>query len=555
MKKMKKIYQLPVVALAVAMTLSSCSDMDDMLPEGGTQTEDQIKQTNAADPTRVNADIAGMYATMSKLHAGLPTSTSRHDDFGYPTEAISNDLNGADMVCENSGYNWFSVASEYSDRFANYANPYIRFAIFYNQIKCANDLILAIGENPVDALKGALGQAYAVRAFDYLSLAYHFQFNYQIAADKPCVPLVTEKQIDFTKNPRASVATIYGQIISDLTKAIQLLEGYERPNKTQINQDVAYGLRARAYLAMGKWEEAAADAGKALEHYQPYTLAEVSVPAFCDLADHNWMWGTSLEADKWSSVLASTAGQLGSFSANAYTCAVGCYKCINQLLWNKIPASDIRKQWWVDENLQSSLLANLSWRYQEDGQDKVAKGQEIATLEYEDKVAYKPFTNVKFGMKNGPGTLDNNVDWCYMRAEEMIFILAEAQFMKGDKPEGIQTLVNFVKTNRDPLYTCSASSDEEFQNAVWKQRRIELWGEGFFMYDMMRLQKPLVRIHGDLIYNNPDAFAFNMKANDGYLLMRFCDTEMNTNTSIVDNMDGTQPVPGQEADLLDGVTD
>lgn len=552
---MKKIYQFPIVALAAAIALSSCSDMDDMLPEGGTQTEDQIKETNTADPTRVNADIAGMYATMSKTHAGLPNSTTRHDDFGYPTEAISNDLNGADMVCENSGYNWFSVASEYSDRFANYANPYIRFAIFYNQIKCANDLILSIGENPTDALKGALGQAYAIRAFDYLSLAPHFQFNYQIAADKPCVPLVTEVQIDFSKNPRASVATIYNQIISDLTKAIGLLEGYERPNKTQVNQSVAYGLRARAYLAMGKWEEAANDAEMALKGYEPYSLAEVSVPAFCNLSDHNWMWGTSLEADKWNSVLGSTAGQLGSFSANAYTCAVGCYKCINQLLYDKIPDSDIRKQWWVNKDLQSTLLDNLTWRYQEDGQDKVAKGNEIATLEYEDKVAYKPYTNVKFGMKKGAGSLDNDVDWCYMRAEEMIFIKAEGLYMSGDKVAGIQTLEKFVKENRDPEYLCNASSPEDFQNAIWKQRRIELWGEGFWVYDQMRLNKPVVRIHGNEIYNNPDAFAFNVRADDGYLLMRFCDTEMNTNTSIVDNMDGTQPVPGQEADLLDGVTD
>lgn len=551
---MKNKYILSVVALA-AITLSACSDMDDMLPQKGTQTEDQIKQTNDADPNRVSADLAGMYACMTKIHAGLPTNTNRHDDFGYPTEAISNDLNGADMVCENSGYNWFSVASEYSDRFANYANPYIRYAIFYNQIKAANDIIKSAGPEPSDAIKYFVGQAYAVRAFDYLCLASHFQFNYQIAADKPCVPLVTEKEIDFTKNPRASVSVIYDQVISDLTRAIEILDGFERPNKTQVDKKVALGLRARAYLAMGKWAEAAADANDAMDGYDPYTRAEVSVPAFCSLKDHNWMWGSFLEADTWNSVLASTAGQLASFSSNAYTCATGVYKCINKALYDKIPATDIRKQWWVDEKLHSDLLSTLSWEYEKDGKTLVAKGDDISTLEFEDKVAYLPYTNVKFGMKDGPGSLNNDNDWCYMRAEEMILIKAEGLYMSGKTTEGLNTLVNFVKNYRDPSYSLNVASADAFQTEIWKQRRIELWGEGFWVYDQMRLNKPVVRIHGTDIHNVPDAFAFNVKADDGYLLMRFCDSEMNTNTSIIDNTDGSQPTPGSNADLLDGVTD
>lgn len=48
------------------------------------------------------------------------------------------------MICANNGYNWFSVSSEYSDRYATYANPFARYAIFYNQIKAANDIILSI---------------------------------------------------------------------------------------------------------------------------------------------------------------------------------------------------------------------------------------------------------------------------------------------------------------------------------------------------------------------------------------------------------------------------
>ena len=143
-----------------------------------------------------------------------------------------------------------------------------------------------------------------------------------------------------------------------------------------------------------------------------------------------------------------------------------------------------------------------------------------------------------------------------MRAEEMILIQAEAIAMSGKLEEGKQILTNFVKTNRDPSYSCSSISDvQKFQDEVWKQRRIELWGEGFWVYDQMRLHKPVVRIHGSNIYNWPDAFAFNIAADDGYLLMRFCNDEMDTNSAIVDNEEGSQPQPMQNADLLDGVTD
>lgn len=543
---MKDIRKISALALSAMLAFTACSDIDDMLPEGGTLTEDQVTESFEAVPELTAADLTAMYTKMFQRYTGLPNST-RHDDFGYPTECISNDLNGADMVCANSGYNWFSVASEYSDRYANYANPYIRFKYYYNQIKQANDLIRSIGDEPTDALKPTLGQAKAVRAFDYLNLASHFQFNYQVAKDKPCVPIVTEEEIDFTNNPRASVEKVYELIISDLDEAIQLLEGYKRANKQNIDQQVAYGLRARAYLAMGKWTEAAEDAAKAVEGYEPYSLAEVSVPAFCRLSDHNWMWGFFSESDYWNNTLPSSAAQLASFSDNAYTSGVGMFKCINALLWNKIPETDIRKQWWVDEKLNSTLLDAMSW----DGHS----GQDLAKYESQNKVAFLPYTNVKFGMKEGAGSIKNDNDWCLMRAEEMLLIRAEALFMSGKTEEGRNELINFVKNYRDPNYTCEIITAEAFQNEVWKQRRIELWGEGFWVYDQMRLQKPVVRIHGDNIYNWPDAFAFNVAANNGYLLMRFCDDELNTNSAIVDNTDGTQPKPGENADLLDGVTD
>jgi hypothetical protein len=101
---------------------------------------------------------------------------------------------------------------------------------------------------------------------------------------------------------------------------------------------------------------------------------------------------------------------------------------------------------------------------------------------------------MKFGCYNDEtGTATNANDIPLMRVEEMYLILAEAQAMAGDPATGAATLENFVKTYRDPQYTCAATSSVDVQNAVWFQRRIELWGEGFSYADMMRLKKDMDR--------------------------------------------------------------
>lgn len=531
--------------------LSACSDMDNMDSEGFRITSEQIEQTNEIIPSRVESSLVGMYHYMGTQYAGAPTN-ERDDDFGYPTACISQDLNGADMVCDNSGYNWFTVSSDYSDRNDTYANPLLRYSYFYNQLKLANDVLASVDQNTEnEKLKQYIGEAKAIRAFDYLCLAPYFQFNYESSKDKPCIPLVTETTEDFKNNPRATVEQVYTQIITDLTDAIDKLGSYDRKgDKTRIDKQVAYGLRARAYLYMGKWAEAAADAAKALEGYTPYSREEVSTPAFYNINDHNWIWGISITANDVTKKGGNPSwpSHLGSFSGSSYTAAVGVYKRINTLLYNQIPNTDIRKQWWVDENLHSDLLNGQNW-----GE---ASEQDIPAYTITDvKMAFVPYTNVKFGMKSGIGSATNDCDWCIMRAEEMILIEAEGLAMSQQEGAAKSKLEDFVRTYRDPKYICNASTKEALQNEIWKQRRIELWGEGFAMADIMRLNKPIVRFHGTDKGNWPDAFCFNVEANDPYLLLRIPQKETNNNSAIENNTGGNKPVSMQNPDLKDGITD
>ena len=307
-------------------------------------------------------------------------------------------------------------------------------------------------------------------------------------------------------------------------------------------------MRARAYLDMGEWAKAASDAAKAADGYVPASMEEVSTPSFYNIADHNWLWGYDMTVDQAQREEAATSSAwIRSLSGNSYSAACQVYSRCNTLLYNKIPSTDVRKGWWVDEDLYSPLLDKVSWEGK--------SGKDLSNLEIQNtKMAFLPYTNVKFGMYTIGGTT-NEEDWPFMRVEEMLLIQAEALYRSGQQEEGKKVLSDFVKTYRDPAYNVDATG-RSFEDEVWFQRRVELWGEGFASSDTRRLHKPLVRFHdNEESTNMPAAFRFNMDADDGWWLLRFTQSELNTNFSIVDNRDGSLPKQDQNPGLRDGVTD
>ncbi|MBR5064169.1 MAG: RagB/SusD family nutrient uptake outer membrane protein, partial [Bacteroidales bacterium] len=399
-----------------------------------------------------------------------------------------------------------------------------------------------------------IAQARVLRAYSYMMLAPQYQFapltqtSEGLGKDLPCVPLVTPATEDFTNNPRATVGEVYDFVMEDLNYAVDKLAGASRDSKLYVDGNVAYGLRARVNLLLGNWDAAYNDAVKAAEGYTPASIEEVSKPAFYDINEHNWIWGydmaTGLPASLGGNGLyATTSSWLRSFSGNGYAPACQVYTCINTLLYNKIPATDVRKGWWVDENLESPLLAGLKWP----GFDDVANADDG-----DNKLPFLPYTNVKFGVFS-IGTTTNEEDMPLMRVEEMILIQAEAK-AHSDAGAAKSILENFVKTYRDPAYSADAGG-RSLLDEIWFQRRVELWGEGFGVFDNLRLDKPIVRNHGAGSSNIADAFRFNLESQDPWLRMRFPQGEMNTNFGIVDNKGGQQPTIDMNPGLRDGVTD
>ena len=540
----------------IGLALAACTEMDQIVPASGTMLKEQVQKTYADYPERAEAPFAGMFTDI-----GLPAKLyETPDDWEFLMIMFCNDLESGDALIADSGYNWFSVCGEYSSRSATYRNPAIRYRVPYNMIASANTFLASydeaqmIADDNKDAL-AKMAQAKALRAYSYMYLAPQYQFapNTYVDADGdygknlPCVPIITNETPDPANNPRATVQEIYNIVVEDLDWAIQYLDGYTRPSKNYIDQHVAYGLRARANLLLGNWQAAYDDAVAAADGYTPASIADVSKPYFYDInSEDNWIWGYDMTTDNALRYrYATTSSWLRSFSAWSYSAACAVYTCINKLLWDLIPATDVRKGWWVDENLESPLLNGLAWP----GFPDVANADDGG----DSKLPYSAYTNVKFGCFS-VGTTSNDEDMPLMRVEEMLLIQAEALAnIQGKEADAKEIVTKFVTTYRDPEYVFNAHGFTTLDE-IWFQRRVELWGEGFGVLDNLRLNKNIIRFNGDPKSTNfADAFRFNIEAQDPWLRMRFPQGETNTNFGIVDNTGGSTPSIDQNPNLKDGV--
>ncbi len=169
----------------------------------------------------------------------------------------------------------------------------------------------------------------------------------------------------------------------------------------------------------------------------------------------------------------------------------------------------VAQYWAKDENQSSTNLNQVQADY-------------IAGL------GYVPYTQVKFAAYNDKeGTSTNANDIPLMRIEEMYLIKAEAEAMGGGDGKG--TLESFIKEYRDTSYVVSVSAPQDVQEEVFRQRRIELWGEGLNWFDIMRLNKGVDRRGGDF----PNAtMIFDIKAGSDLLLWRIPEAEIQANPAM-----------------------
>lgn len=483
----------------------------------------------------LNEETIVDYATnlFKKLYEfGVGGMSSRQSDFGYPSLMLAMESRGTDLVSEKSGYNWFNNQMGYGDLQSSYYFTSMHWNAMYNPIMAANKVWQDFGERSNESLfQFYLAQASALRAFNYFYLAQLYQQTYVGNEDQPCVPIISGVDmytVAQEQRPRATVREVYDYILQDLDMAEHLLSETAVTNvgKHLMTRQVINGLRARVYMVMNEWEKAAEYAQRVIDSgmAKPYSMDEVSRPTFNDINHSAWLWGIDTEEtdNVVLSGLCNWPSHMGSFSYGY--AQFGVWRKVSQSLYQAIPSTDVRKGWFLDANRVSGNLNDEQRNY---------------VAQY----GMPAYTQVKFAPENGVtiGTQEvagNGADIPLMRIEEMHLILAEAQARMGDVNASAATLQNFIANYRDPAYICTATTAEDMQNAVWMQRRIELWGEGHSYFDLMRMKKGVDRRGAGFSAE----YVYNIPAGDAALIYPIPASQMNNNMNLIQNPEAEIPV-------------
>ncbi|MFA8435174.1 MAG: RagB/SusD family nutrient uptake outer membrane protein [Marinifilaceae bacterium] len=465
---MKRKNILLFVLLGV-FAYSCTEDTLDTVPTDKTTKEEVFKTVENAYST-----INGIYRAFY-VADDIWSDSYGTENFGIASVNLASDLMGDDLLMHEQGSAWFWYDYRYwvrtevnstSDR------PFVWWNMFYKHINNANYVLANI-----DAAKGeevernnVKGQAHAIRAFAYLHLIQFYQRTYIGHENDPGVPLYTEPTTKETEGKgRGTVEEVYTQINSDLDAAIALLKkASPQRHKSHIDLYVAYGLKARVAMVQNKWGDAASFAKLAREKsgLEKMTKAELQ-GGFNTVNASGWMWGSEINEDQSTSWYSFFNHMDAGVEGHGYKAR----KCISKWLYDQIGDNDVRKTWFkgaIPEEEEESKGVNVS------------------------------YNQMKFRVKSAGSWAS---DYIYMRVAEMYLIQAEAECRLGNFGTA-RTLLKEVISYKDPDFdsVVDAVSDGTTLNLntagpvlnlldlIILQRRIELWGEGFRVQDIMRLK-------------------------------------------------------------------
>ena len=399
----------------------------------------------------------GATVALNGIYRSMWTSMDNHGNYGQKSYDLTMDMMGNDIITPVRGYGWF--VNEYNHSAIATATRTSRSGIawryYYRTINNANLIIANVdGAVGTQARKDYVkGNALFLRAHSYFYLINLFQHTYKGNENKPGVPLYTEPTTE--GKGRGTVKEVYDQIIADLDAAEALL-GSTKDHVSHINQKTVKGLQARVALQMENWERARQKANEARQGYS--LMSATTYKAGFGTANGEWMWGLQIPNDQ-STIYASFFSHMAN-TAGGYA-GLGSTKLITRELYEKMSATDVRR-----EIVQAPAADN--------------------------KGTYYNYTSLKFRL---PASGSWAADYVLMRASEMFLIEAEALARLNRDAEAVTVLETLVKA-RDAAYVAPATSGQALIEEILMQRRIELWGEGFSILDLKRLNRPVKRITG-----------------------------------------------------------
>ena len=517
---------MSVVSL-LAFTTTGC--LEEALPTGNTQTADQVKH---ADKSSFLLAIPAYMTTYS---------TNYQYDTGFSGFGVMRDVMTTDLPVYDYTFDYFADFG-YMDYLGNYPLQTLFWRRYYYLLQKANSVISVCDRDPEGEDGVALGTALTYRAMVYMDLMrlYEYKSTGVARLDEYAetnglygltVPLITESTTEAESRnlPRDPFEHMWRFIMTDLNDAeTGLRNTHTVSSKDMITLGVVYGMKARLWLEIATrlylhaddlaavinaesnpdyddvdklnirtadecYEQAALYARKSInEGYTPVTTNEWYDPTSgFNTPNNSWMWCIIVNSNNglasnltWQSIPSYLAPE-ATYGVSYYVYAG--YRMIDARLFSEMNVNDWRRDTWIDPTEVADETAFNT---------KYAK---TTQFDFDEWSNYKAYCGFKFHPAQGAmdvSTTGNTTCTPLMRIEEMYLIEAEATAHCQGAGAGKQLLENFMNTYRmkpGTNYVCPGAGLEDVVDDVFRQKRIEFWGEGIIMWDYKRLEKAVTR--------------------------------------------------------------
>ena len=464
---MKKIFL--ALGLAAGLTLSSCS----LDTEPSTSLSEGTAITSESDLQNAINGIGYLLSEDQMLYGS---------EYGIYADLLTNEFKIVDDYGHSSRISLYTISK--NDDLPDYAYYY-----FYKAAaNCNKALQLSAGLEETATVKEMKGQLYAWRGLIHFDLARMFAHIptavTDVNAENSGIVLSTEVYEPTFKGKRSTLKQTYDQVISDLTKGLEMMDKANSKETGYFNYYAALAIRARAYLYMGEYAKALADAKEVIQDggYELYTIA-----------NYEKAWAQEGTSESIFELLITATHNSQRYSLGYYTDASGYPECAladdgKVLTYLKATPADIRS--------------------------KVIKEQAV------DGVAGTHFFPAKYPGRDGLYVNNPKI----IRLSEVYLIAAEAELRGNNDGGAAAQYINAIEQNRVAGYTDVATVT--IDDIIFEYEK-ELFAENQIAFAFWRNKQSVTNQVGNVINCDDNRtilpipqreidYDSTLKQNDGY---------------------------------------
>lgn len=435
---MKKLNILSYIFAIGILTLSSCDDFLDKMPDARAEIDTEDKVTKL---------LVSAYANCN----GIVMEEMSSDN------AMDNGSNyDVEYQVHEEAYLWKDITDESGD------NPSDLWNACYTAVATANQALASIEElgNPA-SLQPERGEALLCRAWGMFQLSNVFCLAYNPTSATSDLGLPYPTEPETTVSPqyeRGTMEELYANIAKDIEEGLPLINDkiYDVP-KYHFNRKAAYAFAARFYLYYQKWDKCIAAANEVLGA-NPTTIIRKWANIYNLASNFETRCNAYTSLSEPSNLLLQTAASSMVYWLGPYNLSLRYGH--NHTNIAKVETYRTDGIWGKYGSASDLYMSHSCWGFDQ----KICYSKYIGYFEYSDKV-------------NGTGTRWNNI--VQLCADETLLCRAEAYTIKGD----------YANAMKDINYWLSTNSRTGLQ--VTQQDVIDVYGENMkYMEDAD--QKPIV---------------------------------------------------------------